>query len=166
MNNCEPKVLDCASMNVEIRRANPAEAGALTALAHAAKRHWRYPEHWIEIWKDDLTITTEFITNHEMFVAVVDNNIVGCCALVKSDSMAEIEHMWIDPNYMGSGVGRALFLRAKDRATELGLDVLELSADPHAEGFYARMGAKRVGAVPADVEGHRRVLPRMRIDLR
>ena len=27
-----------------IRRAAASDAEALTALAHAAKRHWRYPE--------------------------------------------------------------------------------------------------------------------------
>jgi hypothetical protein len=31
-------------MDVVIRRALPAEAHALTRGAHAAKRHWRYPE--------------------------------------------------------------------------------------------------------------------------
>lgn len=29
-----------------IRRAVPTDASALTAVAHAAKRHWRYPEEW------------------------------------------------------------------------------------------------------------------------
>ncbi|MCL4530843.1 MAG: hypothetical protein M1485_06230 [Chloroflexi bacterium] len=37
-------------MNIEIRRALPEEADALTEIAIAAKRHWGYPERWIEIW--------------------------------------------------------------------------------------------------------------------
>ena len=35
-------------MNIEIRRAQPNDAETLTNIAHAAKRHWNYPEHWIE----------------------------------------------------------------------------------------------------------------------
>jgi len=56
----ESKVLDfLAAMNLHIRRAVPAEAGLLTEIAHAAKRHWGYPENWIRRWKSDLTITPE-----------------------------------------------------------------------------------------------------------
>jgi GNAT superfamily N-acetyltransferase len=152
-------------MDVRIRRANPDEAQTLTAIAHAAKRHWRYPESWIEQWKPDLTITPDFIGNNEMFVAVLGDEIVGCCALVVTGSLAEIEHLWVRPEYMGDGVGRKLFGHAKTRAEQQGARAIELSADPNAEGFYERMGAKRIGEVPADVDRHSRVLPRMRIEL-
>lgn len=152
-------------MRIEIRRAHAEEADTLTEIAHAAKRHWNYPESWIQQWQTDLTITREFITTNEVFAATINGEIAGCCALVVTDSFAEIEHMWIRPEQMGSGVGRALFEHARERAVERGANVLELSADPYAEGFYARMGAKRIGEIPADMDGQSRVLPRMRIDL-
>ncbi|MDX6384664.1 MAG: hypothetical protein QOK48_2237, partial [Blastocatellia bacterium] len=56
-------------MDVHIRRAIPDEAAVLTEIAHAAKRHWGYPEKWIQHWQTDLTITPQFIVNHEMYVA-------------------------------------------------------------------------------------------------
>ncbi|HEV8141057.1 MAG TPA: GNAT family N-acetyltransferase [Pyrinomonadaceae bacterium] len=153
-------------MKIEIRRAHPNDAEVLTAIAHAAKRHWDYPEDWIEQWKIDLTITPEFISEHEVFVALVDQKIVGCCALVLSDSLAEIEHMWMQPEHMGTGIGRALFEHAKRRAEERGAEVLELSADPNAEGFYARMGAERIAEIAAGMNGDEsRVLTRMSMSL-
>ena len=151
-------------MNVQIRRATPDEADALTALAHSAKRHWGYPAEWIDYWKSDLTITSEFISNNEVFVATIDDTIAGCCALVTSNGLAELEHMWIDPKQMGKGIGRALFKHTERRALGLGFSMLELSADPHAEVFYERMGAKRIGDIPADMFGQSRVLPRMRVE--
>jgi|SRR5215471_16083410 len=151
--------------NLQIRRAIPDESAVLTALAHAAKRHWNYPEEWITHWKDDLTITSDFIARNEVFVATIEGEIVGCCALVLIESLAELEHMWIDPRQMGKGIGRALFAQVQARARELTASRLELSADPHAEKFYERMGAVRIGLVPADVSGHARVLPRMRVEL-
>ena len=152
-------------MKVQIRRATPDEADPLTALAHAAKRHWGYPEEWIAHWRTDLTITPDFITHNEVFVATIEGEIAGCCALVLSESLTELEHMWIDPKHMKKGLGRALFEHTKRRAEELGSRMLELSADPNAEHLYERMGAKRIGEVPADVLGHPRVLPRMRVEI-
>ena len=152
-------------MNIEIRKARPRDADTLTAIAHAAKRHWGYPEHWIEQWKADLIITPEFISANEVFVAVVDGEVVGCCALVMTDSLAELEHMWIKPEYMGSGVGRALFNHARAQAATLNVRELELSADPNAEGFYQRMGAVRIGEVVSEIDGQPRVLPRMKVGL-
>jgi len=152
-------------MDLQIRRATPDEAEALTALAHAAKRHWDYSEEWINHWEADLTITPDFIADNEVFVATIDDEIAGCCALVLSEKLTELEHMWIDPKHMRKGVGRALFEHTKRRAEELGSNTLELSADPNAESFYERMGAKRIGEVPADVLGQSRVLPRMRMEL-
>src|SRR5215831_4000276 len=147
---------------VQIRRAMPDEAAALTALAHAAKQHWNYPASWIESWKSDLTLTPDFIAHHEVFVAIVDGAIAGCSALVVSEGLAELEHMWIRPEHMGQGVGRALFEHILDRAGAHGFSDIELSADPNAEKFYERMGARRVGDIPADMFGLARVLPRMR----
>src|SRR5437588_8199087 len=104
-------------VDVQIRRAKPEVAGVLTEIAHAAKRHWGYPENWIRHWKADLTITPEFIAKNEMYVAVIGEEIVGCCAIAFSESMVELEHMWIRPEHMGTGVGRALFTHVKARAT-------------------------------------------------
>jgi GNAT superfamily N-acetyltransferase len=153
-------------MDIRIRRAEPDEAPVLTEIAHAAKRHWGYPETWIEHWRDDLTITREFIARSEMYVAVFNDQMVGCCALVRTESNAELEHMWIRPEHMGNGVGKALFRHARERARELNLSVMELSADPNAEGFYQRMGAERCGEVQSEVDGLPRVLPRMRMNLK
>ncbi len=151
-------------MDVQIRRALPEEADALTEIAHAAKRHWGYPENWIQHWKADLTITPEFIAKNEMYVAVIGTEIIGCSAIAFSDSVAELEHMWIRPEHMGGGIGRALLRHIKQRAEELKIPLLEISADPNAEGFYERMGAKRIGEDHSQIEGQPRVLPRMSVN--
>ena len=152
-------------MDIHIRHAKPDEADALTELAHAAKRYCGYPENWIERWRQALTITPDFIANNEMFAAISGDEIVGCCALVISDSVAELEHLWIKPEHMGVGVGRTLLLHAKGRAAKQRVPTLALSADPNAEGFYQRMGATRIGEVRSEIEGQPRVLPRMRIEI-
>ena len=48
-------------MRTIVRRARPADAAGLTRIAHAAKRHWRYPARWMRLWRDDLTVTAEAV---------------------------------------------------------------------------------------------------------
>jgi GNAT superfamily N-acetyltransferase len=151
-------------MDIQIRRATPDEAAVLTEIAFAAKRHWGYPEDWIRHWQSYLTIPPEFIRDNEVYVAMKGEEIVGCGALCINPSAAELEHMWIRPAHMGAGIGRALFTFIKERAMNLKLPVLELNADPNAEGFYERMGARRIGEVRSEIEGKPRVLPRMMIN--
>jgi ribosomal protein S18 acetylase RimI-like enzyme len=60
---------------------------------------------------------------------------------------------------MGTGIGRALFAHVVQRAAEQGAAVVELEADPHAAGFYERLGAQRVGERRSAMAGLERNLP-------
>ncbi len=146
-------------LSVAIRPARPEDAALLTALAHAAKRHWGYPERWIQAWKEDLTLTPAFIRDNAVFAAFERGQMAGCYALGLDGRRCSLEHFWVRPEAMGRGVGRALFEHALAQAAALGADHLEIEADPHAEGFYLRMGARRVGEKVYTLENHPRVLP-------
>jgi len=152
---------------LKIRPASPTDDATLTAIAHDAKRYWGYPENWIEHWKDDLTITPEFISANEVYVAGAEGpgEIDGFYALVMNGERAELEHMWVRPERIGSGIGKDLLVHAMETAAFLNAAALEISSDPNAEGFYKRMGAKRIGEISSEVEGQPRTLPRLSIDL-
>lgn len=156
-----------AAVSPPIRPARPDEAAALTAIAHAAKRHWGYPEAWIARWRDALTITPAYLRDHAVFVAAgaEGDHPRGFYALSTREATAVLEHLWIGPESMGRGLGRALLSHALETARVQGAARLEIDSDPYAEAFYRRMGARRVGEVRADVDDVRRVLPRMEIAL-
>ncbi len=153
------------SGEVEIFRARPDDADALTRIAFAAKSYWGYPERWIEQWQEALTITPRFITDNEVYAAVFEEEIAGFYALVERGSEVELEHLWVSPEHIGAGIGRALFDHAVRRAAALGATTLSIEADPNAEGFYRRMGARRVGENVYEIEGHRRELPLLILDV-
>jgi len=148
-----------------IRPATSDEATALTQIALDAKRYWGYPEHWIKHWESDLTISPEFITGNQVFVFDTEGEIRGFYALCITEHAAELEHMWVAPQHIGTGIGKELFLDAMDRAAGLNVSEVELTADPNAAGFYERMGAKRIGESNSTIDGKARVLPRMKVDL-
>ncbi len=68
---------------MQIVRAEISDAAALSAIAWAAKAHWGYPPHWMEEWRDLLTITPGFIARNETFAALIDRQPVGFYALAE-----------------------------------------------------------------------------------
>ena len=148
-----------------IQQASTEHADTLTQIALEAKRHWGYPEDWIKHWESDLTITPEFIKNNHVYVAEYDGEIRGFYALCEVDDKAELEHIWVRPSFIGTGIGKELFLDAMERAARLNVSEVELSADPNAEGFYQRMGARKIGEVDSEIDGQTRKLPRMKIEV-
>lgn len=152
-----------------IRRATPEEASTLTTIALEAKRHWGYPEHWIKHWESDLTISADFIRDHHVYVAEVEGEIRGFYALCVSASSedvrrAELEHLWVTPAFIGTGIGKELFLDAMEKAAALEVRDVEIVADPNAAGFYERMGATQIGEVDSPIDGQSRKIPRLKIE--
>jgi ribosomal protein S18 acetylase RimI-like enzyme len=140
-------------MTGNIRRAQPVQAGRLTALAHAAKRHWKYPERWIRLWRDDLTVSPRFIRSHPVFCAFQGDDLVGFYALSRRGAEFELEHLWVHPHHIGRGIGAKLFRHAVARIRARGGIAVRVASDPNAQGFYRRMGARRVGRVPSTPSG-------------
>ncbi len=150
---------------MDISRATADEAATLTSIAHAAKRHWGYPERWIEQWADVLTITPAFIASAEVFTGRIDGRTIGFHALIRDADSLRLDHLWVMPDAIGRGLGRKLFEHAIARAEALGFRRIEIQSDPNAEAFYRHMGARRVGETVTQIEGRPRGLPDLRFDL-
>jgi GNAT superfamily N-acetyltransferase len=148
----------------EFRRAREGDARELTRLAVAAKGHWGYSAELMQLWLPDLEFTPESIRAHHVIVALRDGEAMGVVAISGAGATVELEGLWIDPSGLGQGLGRALFTRAVAAARARGAATLVIDSDPHAEGFYRRLGAIRTGSVPSTPAGRR--LPRLvfRID--
>ena len=147
-----------------IRPAATSEASVLTTLALEAKRYWGYPEHWIKHWESDLTISSDFIHDNHVYVAEENGQIQGFYALIVTGNKAELDHLWVKPALIGTGIGKELFLDAMERAAALKVIAVEISSDPNAAGFYRRMGATEIGEIDASFDGVTRKLPRLKIE--
>ncbi|HEX6058658.1 MAG TPA: GNAT family N-acetyltransferase, partial [Gemmatimonadaceae bacterium] len=139
-----------------LRRARPDEAETLTDLAQRAKRHWGYPEEWIAVWRPLLTLTPAYIDRHEVVVAAASGAPLGFHALEPpgdGSGLWSLAHLWVDPDLLGRGLGRRLFAHAVGAVRAAGGRGLVIESDPHAVGFYERLGARRSGSVPAPMAG-------------
>jgi Acetyltransferases len=137
---------------IEISKAQEADSDALTEISFAAKRHWNYPEYYYERWKNELTITREYILNNIVYKAQSADLILGFYAIVdnKSDFWSGetfvkkgfwLEHIFIKPEYHKLGIGRLLIEHAGTVSKNMGVSDLLIFVDPYAKGFYDKMGA-------------------------
>jgi GNAT superfamily N-acetyltransferase len=148
---------------VRIRTADPSEGERLREIAIAAKSYWGYDLERVRAWAAGGDFSPAAILSKEVYVAEAKRQVAGWAALVPRGEVCWLADLWIDPAWIGQGVGTLLFQHAADRAGQLGASRLEWEAEPNAIGFYERMNARFVR------DGHLsswgRIVPVMAVDL-
>ena len=145
-----------------IRPAVETEAQLLSALAMRAKAHWGYSAEALDGWREQLTVSPADVRGKPTFVAVAGTDIVGFYSLCTSQGVWELDNLWVLPEFMHRGIGRALLSHALETAARGGAAQVIVDADPNAETFYLESGAVRRGVVPAPIPGQSgRVRPQL-----
>jgi GNAT superfamily N-acetyltransferase len=116
----------------------------------------------MEACRAELTVTpADFATR--VFWAAEDSEgqVVGFAGLWPAvDGVAEVDPLYVEPTLQRGGVGRLLWLELEAHARDVGAERIVLDSDPHAVGFYLRMGCRVIGEAPSgSIPG--RLLPRM-----
>ncbi|MFG2909424.1 GNAT family N-acetyltransferase [Kitasatospora sp. NPDC048286] len=149
---------------MEIRPARPEEAALLTGIALRAKAYWGYDEAFMAACRSELTVDADVIERSATVVAEADGQVLGFVSLSGAPPTGSLDQLFVEPEWIGRGVGRALFERARGLAVALGLRRLTIDSDPNAEPFYLAMGATRIGSIPSgSIPG--RELPLLALDL-
>ena len=174
-------------MTVNLRAPHPHECDVLTELALRSKSHWPYSEAFLAACREEMTVhPQQFSDPRRTFVVAArrdddtpigflqlripgssrddDDSLFAHADVGAASADMELSALFVDPPAIGHGVGKLLWRRAVTLARRAGAEQLLIDSDPHAEAFYAAMGAVRVGDVPSgSVPG--RTLPRMAFDL-
>ena len=159
-----PAGLGHTDLEVSIRLARKDEAQALSDLALASKAHWGYDAEFLERTERALTVHAIELARGRTFVAESGATRAGFYGFEYEPPVLGLDFMFVAPAFIGRGVGAALMAHAKGEARRLGAHTLRIESDPNAEGFYLRMGARRVGEKPVpEIPG--RALPVFEIKL-
>lgn len=154
-------------MTYTIRRARSSEAEELTQLARGAKASWGYPADWLEAWREELTITAEYVQQNQVFVVDTGDGLAGVAALERVRGEAVLEHVWVAATHQRQGIGEALVRHALALASEAGDGIVRVTSDPRAVGFYERLGGRLAGSIPAPMPGMpERALPVLELTMR
>ena len=87
----------------------------------------RKPEHYVES-----------IRNEEFYVAEEDGAVIGFGTL--NQKQGEIEAVYVSPEVVRRGVGKALLQELEEKAKDLGIKSLKMDASLNAVPFYESAG--------------------------
>jgi GNAT superfamily N-acetyltransferase len=128
-----------------IRTARPGEAPSLEALQRRSSDIWEEYRQQLEAHPDAIELSGEFVDRGWVRVAVDDDGLLGFSVVVPTNPLVhELDGLFVEPEQMSRGIGRALVEDAVMRAQQGGAEALEVTAGP-AQGFYERVGFRLIG---------------------
>ncbi len=149
---------------MQIERAQENDHTILSKITYLGKAFWGYDKELLDKWKDDLTITPEYISLNETFKLISDGQIIGYYSFLKlENNIVKLDFLFILPEYIGSGIGKLLMTDFIDKAKSLNIEKIILDADPNAEKFYSKFGFSIYNKLELSVKN--RFLPQMELIL-
>ena len=114
----------------------PAAAGVYrrASLSNAGDRDnlLAHPEY--------LILRPEGLAEGRTYVAEEEGSVAGFATWARADGVTELEDLFVDPAWRRRGLATALVSRIVDVLRAQGAGCLEVTANPHAEGFYHAAG--------------------------
>ena len=127
-----------------IRPGDAAEGPRLKEIAIASKGFWGYEPERVRAWADQGDFTPESLRKLAVFVAEVEGRAIAWASIEPKGKTAWLADLWVEPDWIGKGVGSRLFREAAEHARGTGASALEWEAEPNSVGFYEKMGARQV----------------------
>lgn len=143
-----------------IEKANNKDAEKITELTLRSKSHWNYSKQQIEIWRDDLTITEDYILEKEVYKLTDRNKLIGYYSYFKLNEVdVKLENLFIEPRFIGQGFGKTLMTDFIQRIKKTKFKRIVLDSDPNAKKFYEQIGFREIGKLKTLIKD--RFLPMM-----
>jgi len=152
---------------MHIRPAKLEERHVLSTLALRSKAYWGYSSGFMDRCRAELSISADDMLNsqRDYVLAEAKDEILGYYALERLSADAyELEALFVAPEYIGQGIGKALIEHAKSSARKGEGKFMLIQGDPNATSFYLAAGGVQIaeresGCIPG------RYLPEFKIFL-
>jgi GNAT superfamily N-acetyltransferase len=149
--------------NCSIRSVEPDEGERLLEIAIAAKSYWGYDLERVVQWAAMGDFSPQGLREKEVYVAETQGQVIGWASSMSRGDLCWLDDLWIEPEWIGRGVGSLLFRHVLERAKQRGATQIEWEAELNAIGFYEKMGGRYLRDSAPSIWG--RVTPVMGMDL-
>ena len=149
---------------MRIEKAKNIDNIEISVLTARSKAHWNYSSEQIEKWKDDLTISSEYIDKNEVYKLKEGDKLIGYYSFKEADNKkVKLDNIFIDPEFIGRGYGKILMNHFFKQVKNKEFEYIYLDSDPNAEKFYQNLGFKVVGQLESSIKN--RFLPIMELEI-
>ena len=93
-----------------------------------------------------LVLGPEGLAEGRTYVAEEEGSLVGFATWIEAGGIFELEDLFVDPGWRRRGIAAALVKRIAQVLRARGVQRLEVTANPHAMGFYRAAGFVDCGA--------------------
>ena len=124
----------------------------LTDVAVRSKRHWGYSKEAMELWNENLTVTENYLKEHTVIKAVLEDEIVGFFSLEEIKPTTRIAHFWIDTPYLRKGYGSYLFKYMMNFLKSKNVEKATLVIDPNSQRFFEKKGGTVINKIEHKVK--------------
>jgi GNAT superfamily N-acetyltransferase len=125
---------------VTIRGAEPADMDALSAVFRRSSLSIEADRAHLLAHPEALELAGTAVSEGRTRAAVAGGCIIAFASWLRDGDALELDDLFVDPDWMGQGVGLALVEDVVAQARSLGLRRVQVIANPSALGFYARAG--------------------------
>ena len=142
-----------------IRLGTPADLAAAAGVYRRASLSNAGDRDNLLAHPEYLILGPEGLAEGRTYVAEQDGTVVGFATWVEAVGTTELEDLFVDPDYMRRGIAAALVDRIAEVLRARGVGRLEVTANPHALGFYRAAGFTDCGVAETEFgAGYRMVL--------
>lgn len=146
---------------MKILNATIQDSKEISRVCFLSKAYWGYSKEQLEGWREELTLTQDYILKKRVYKLQEGDKIIAFYAYYKNDNEeAMLDYLFVLPSFIGKGLGHFLMKDYLLRVEKEGFASTILHADPHATDFYLRYGFKIVGKKETSIDG--RYLPIMK----
>jgi GNAT superfamily N-acetyltransferase len=97
---------------------------------------------------DAIHLPLSQLEEKQVRVAEQGGLVLGFTAVLpREGGVCDLDGLFVEPDRWRRGIGRALMQDAFVQARSSGMAVMEVLGNPHAEGFYVKLGFVRAGTV-------------------
>lgn len=124
---------------LNIRLARLDEREGLEALQRRSSVALEEHRQELEANPDAIELPIEMIERDEVYVADLDGKVAGFAVVFIGDLDAELDGLFVEPQFWRQGIGAALVDVATHEARKQGLTLM-VTANPSARDFYEKCG--------------------------
>ena len=150
---------------MKIEKAQNIDAKDLTELTINSKSYWGYSLDQIAQWKDDLTISFEYINQAEVYKLINENQLIGYYSYLElNNKKVKLDNIFLEPDFIGKGYGKVMMSHFIQHVKDKGYERIHLESEPNTEKFYQNLGFKVIDRLESSIKN--RFLPIMELEIK